>query len=125
MKRLEGKCALITGAARGIGLAFAKKYIAEGARVAIADINIELARKVVSELGDAAVAIEMDVSKQDSIEQAVAETIGQLGQIDILIITQQFSVPTPLLKSPENSIKAHSILILPEHYLLCRLSLNT
>ncbi|MEZ5534551.1 MAG: L-iditol 2-dehydrogenase [Thiolinea sp.] len=85
MKRLQGKCALITGSARGIGLAFAKKYIEEGAKVAIADINIELATKVAAELGDAAIAVHMDVSQQESIDSAVAETIQKLGQIDILI----------------------------------------
>jgi D-sorbitol dehydrogenase (acceptor) len=98
MKRLDGKCALITGAAQGIGLAFAKRYIAEGGRVAIADINIELARKVVAELGDAAVAIEMDVSNQDSIEQAVDETIQQLGKIDILINNAAIFSANPIVE---------------------------
>ena len=49
MKRLEGKCALITGAARGIGLAFARAYVREGAQVAIADINAEGAAATAAE----------------------------------------------------------------------------
>lgn len=85
MIRLAGKNALITGAARGIGLAFARAYVAEGARVAIADIDIDRARVAARDLGESAIAIEMDVTKQDSIDRAVAETIEKLGQIDILI----------------------------------------
>ena len=83
MTRLSGKNALITGAARGIGLAFAKAYVAEGARVAIADINIERARDAAAEIGEAAIAVEMDVTDQDSIERAVGATIEQLGQIGL------------------------------------------
>ncbi len=85
MKRLNGKTALITGAARGIGRAFAKAYVAEGARVAIADINIERARETAGEIGDAATAIEMDVARQDSIDAGVVATVDVLGRIDILI----------------------------------------
>ncbi|RML95257.1 Sorbitol dehydrogenase, partial [Pseudomonas savastanoi] len=51
MKRLEGKSALITGSARGIGRAFAQAYIQEGARVAIADINLQRAQATANELG--------------------------------------------------------------------------
>ena len=72
MKRLEGKTALITGAARGIGLAFAVAFVREGARVAIADINMERARQSAAELGSAAIAVEMDVSRQNSIDQGVS-----------------------------------------------------
>lgn len=85
MTQLAGKTALITGAARGIGLAFAQKYVAEGARVAIADIDITRAREATAQIGDAAIAVEMDVSRQDSIDRAVDEAIKGLGQIDILI----------------------------------------
>ena len=63
MKRLDGKRALITGAARGIGLAFAKAYAAEGATVALADIDSERARESAREIGAAAVAVEMDVTR--------------------------------------------------------------
>lgn len=85
MKRLLGKCALITGAARGIGLAFAEAYIKEGARVAIADIDIERARRSVSDLGPAAIAVEMDVTQQVSIDRAISQVVDTFGQIDILI----------------------------------------
>lgn len=85
MKRLEGKTALITGAARGIGLEFARAYISEGARVAIADINITRARDSAAALGEACVAVEMDVTSQTSIDSAVAEAVTALGGIDILV----------------------------------------
>jgi len=83
--RLAGKTALITGAARGIGLAFARAYLAEGAAVAIADINLEAAEKAAAELGPKAHAIALDVTRQDSIDTAFVEAIGKMGRLDILI----------------------------------------
>ena len=85
MTRLEGKAALITGAARGIGLAFATAYAREGARVAIADINIDAARKAAEGIGENAVAVKMDVTEQSSIEAAVDEAENVFGGIEILI----------------------------------------
>ena len=85
MTRLAGKSALITGAARGIGRHFAQVYASEGARVAIADIDIDRARKAASDIGDAAIAVEMDVTDQDSIDAAVATTVDAVGGIDVLI----------------------------------------
>ncbi|MBU1175114.1 MAG: L-iditol 2-dehydrogenase [Alphaproteobacteria bacterium] len=83
--RLAGKTALITGAARGIGRAFAEAYLREGARVAIADINIDRARRTAAELGDAAIAVDMDVTREESIDAGVAEAVKKMGRIDILI----------------------------------------
>lgn len=97
MKRLAGKKALITGSARGIGLAFAKAYIAEGASVAIADINIDRARESARELGESAIAVEMDVTRQDSIDQAVAEVVAQFGCIDILINNAAIFAADPIV----------------------------
>lgn len=85
MRRLEGKSALITGAARGIGQVFAQAYLKEGAIVAIADINIEKARQTAKELGERAYAIEMDVTNQASIDAAVAHVVATAGKLDILI----------------------------------------
>ena len=83
--RLTGKTALITGAARGIGLAFARAYLAEGAEVAIADINLAAAQKAAAELGPKAHAIALDVTRQDSIDAGFAEVVAKMGKLDILI----------------------------------------
>lgn len=85
MTRLAGKSALITGAARGIGCHFASRFAAEGARVALGDIDIDRARSAAAEIGDAAIAIEMDVTSQDSIDRAVAAAGDAFGGIDILV----------------------------------------
>ena len=85
MTRLSGKTALITGAARGIGLAFAQAYVAEGARVAIADINLEAAQKAAADIGPMAIAVHVNVTDQASIETCVASVEAQFGGIDILI----------------------------------------
>ncbi|MCZ7502884.1 MULTISPECIES: L-iditol 2-dehydrogenase [Rhizobium/Agrobacterium group] len=83
--RLEGKSALITGSARGIGRAFAEAYIREGATVAIADIDFERASKTAREIGENAYAVELDVTKQHSIDTAIRTVEGQAGGLDILI----------------------------------------
>ncbi|HBT67555.1 MAG TPA: L-iditol 2-dehydrogenase [Agrobacterium sp.] len=83
--RLEGKSALITGSARGIGRAFAEAYIREGATVAIADIDFERASKTAREIGENAYAVELDVTKQHSIDTAIRTVEGQTAGLDILI----------------------------------------
>ncbi|MNE05363.1 L-iditol 2-dehydrogenase [Agrobacterium tumefaciens] len=84
-RRLEGKSALITGSARGIGRAFAEAYLREGATVAIADIDFERASKTAREIGENAYAVELDVTKQHSIDTAIRTVEGQAGGLDILI----------------------------------------
>ncbi|WP_170763502.1 L-iditol 2-dehydrogenase [Ruegeria lacuscaerulensis] len=98
MTRLAGKTALITGAARGIGLAFAKAYVEEGARVAIADIDSQMARDAAAEIGEAALAIEMDVTNQQSIDEAVAQTTAHFGPIDILINNAAIFTAAPIVE---------------------------
>lgn len=85
MSRLSGKSALITGAARGIGRAFAEAYIREGATVAIADINLEAAQAAAAGMGESAYAVQIDVSQQDSIDAAIAAVVARAGKLDILI----------------------------------------
>ncbi|MBA5778057.1 L-iditol 2-dehydrogenase [Stappia sp. F7233] len=85
MGRLEGKSALITGAARGIGRAFAEAYVREGAGVAIGDIDLARASRAAAEIGEAAIAVEMDVTSRASIEKAVQAVEDAFGGIDILI----------------------------------------
>ncbi len=84
MKRLDGKSALITGAARGIGRAFAEAYVREGAVVTIGDINIERARETAAAIGPACSAVQMDVTDQASIDKAV-DSVAEARGLDILI----------------------------------------
>ena len=98
MSRLAGKTALITGAARGIGQAFAEAYVREGARVAIADIAIDRARATAAAIGEAAIAVQMDVTRQESIDAAVAETVDRLGRIDILINNAALFTAAPIVE---------------------------
>ena len=96
MKRLAGKTALITGAARGIGRHFALAYVREGARVALADIDIDRARAAAADIGDSAIAIEMDVTSQDSIEAAVTTTEDVFDGIDVLINNAAIFTAAPI-----------------------------
>ena len=84
-QRLKGKSALITGAARGIGRAFAEAYVREGATVAIADINLDAAMKTADEIGASAYAVSLDVTNPTSIEAAVKAVEQKAGGLDILI----------------------------------------
>ena len=81
--RLDGSIALVTGGASGIGAATARRLAAEGARVAVADLNLEGARDVASEIDGC--AVEMDVADTDSVRSGVAAAVEQFGPPDILI----------------------------------------
>lgn len=96
MKRLAGKSALITGAARGIGRHFAQAYVNEGARVAVADIDLERAKETADEIGTQAIAVDMDVTNQESIDRAVDQTVKAFGGIDILINNAAIFTAAPI-----------------------------
>ena len=96
MKRLKGKSALITGAARGIGRHFAEAYASEGARVALCDIDVERARRAAAEIGEAAIAVEMDVTSQTSIDVAVHQVTNIFGGIDILVNNAALFTAAPI-----------------------------
>lgn len=83
--RLQGKSALVTGSARGIGRAFAEAYVREGATVAIADIDFERASSTAAEIGPSAYPVRLDVTRQDSIDAAIKAVETRTGGIDILI----------------------------------------
>lgn len=81
---LEGRVALVTGAAGAIGSAIAERLTDNGARVIIADINLEGAIQVADGLANA-IALEVDISQPDSVEQVVSQIIREAGRLDILV----------------------------------------
>jgi 2-hydroxycyclohexanecarboxyl-CoA dehydrogenase len=83
MMRLEGKVALVTGGASGIGAATARRLAAEGARVAIGDVNEDGAKSIAGELDG--FACRLDVTDTGSVNAAVAATKDALGEIDVLV----------------------------------------
>ena len=85
MTRLEGKVALVTGGARGIGRAVCEAYAREGAKVAVADVLDYAARDTAGELGDCGMAVKMDVTNMQSILDGVGAVEEVWGGIDILV----------------------------------------
>jgi 3-oxoacyl-[acyl-carrier protein] reductase len=83
--RLSGRRAFVTGAARGIGLAIAARLLAEGAQVALADIDLAQARREAQRLGDGVVEVRVDVADPASVEDAVRGTLDRLGGLEILV----------------------------------------
>jgi 3alpha(or 20beta)-hydroxysteroid dehydrogenase len=82
---LEGKVAIVTGAARGTGEAIARRFVAEGASVAIADVRVEKGAAVAESLGDAASFHELDVTDADGWARVVADLMAAHGRIDVLV----------------------------------------
>ncbi|MCE2523588.1 MAG: L-iditol 2-dehydrogenase [Rhodobacteraceae bacterium] len=85
MTRLEGKVALVTGGARGIGRAVCEAYAREGAKVVVADVLDNAARDTAGELGDCGMAVKMDVTNMQSILDGVGAVEEVWGGIDILV----------------------------------------
>ena len=98
MKRLYGKVALISGAARGMGQAEARLFAEEGARVLLCDIHGEETQGLAREIGDAALPQHLDVTQEDQWAEAVQRAMDEFGRLDVLINNAGIAEAAPLME---------------------------
>jgi 3-oxoacyl-[acyl-carrier protein] reductase len=99
MERLAGKVALVTGGARGIGLAVARAFAREGAVVSVADINGDGAVQAAASLGEQATGLAVNVADQTSVQAMVDAITGKHGRLDILVNNAGVGGNTPFLET--------------------------
>ncbi len=99
---LNGKVAIVTGAASGIGHGIAKRYAAAGARVVIADVRLDAAEKAAREIGgsDSALAVEMDVTSEEAVNDGVQNTVSTFGTVDVLVSNAGVQIVHPVEEFP-------------------------
>lgn len=103
--QLRDKVAVVTGGARGIGRAICERYLAEGARVVVADLLIDEAEAFAREAGEVAFAVRLDVTDQNSIDAMVSAAVGRFGAIDILVNNAAIFDMAPLLEITRESYR--------------------
>lgn len=104
-RSLGGKVVAITGGARGIGKATAAALVRKGCRVAIGDLDFELAERTAAELGGGTVALPLDVTDRGSFERFLDEAERRLGPLDALVNNAGIMPVTPFAKEGEDSIR--------------------
>ena len=96
--RLDGRVAIVTGAGSGIGAATARRLAAEGARVAVADLDGARAKEVADGLGNAGLAVEFDAEDVTSVQALVEQTVAHFGRLDVLHNNAAIMAPDHIAK---------------------------
>jgi 3-hydroxybutyrate dehydrogenase len=100
MARLEGRVALVTGAASGIGRAISEALARDGAAVALADLDLDRAREVATAIGPAATAWRCDVTREEDLRAAIEGTVAARGRLDVLVNNAGFQHVAPIEEFP-------------------------
>lgn len=85
LKRLEGQVAWVSGGASGMGEAIAKLFTAEGARVALIDVQVERGQRVAAEIGDQAIYLKCDVTQESQVRQSIEQSAAHFGGLQIVV----------------------------------------
>ena len=122
--RLENKTALVTGGASGFGAGICRKFITEGARVIVADINLDAAKVLANSLGSAATALAIDVASNASVQSCAHATFEQFGVLDILVNNAGIThLPAELDTISEDdfdrvmAVNAKSVFLMSKHFI--------
>lgn len=113
MTELNGKVAFVTGGAQGIGEAISKRLSNDGFAIAVADLNVENASKVATEItnnGGKAISVQLDVADRDAFFAAIKQAVDQLGRLDVLVNNAGLGPTTPLdTITPEQFDKVYHV----------------
>ncbi len=115
-RSLVGKVVAITGGARGIGKATAQALVRKGAKVAIGDLDLDLAQRSAAEIGGETLALELDVTSRDSFEGFLDQVEERLGSLDVLVNTAGIMPVSPLVE--ESDATAHKMVDINVHGVL-------
>jgi NAD(P)-dependent dehydrogenase (short-subunit alcohol dehydrogenase family) len=105
---LDGKRTLVTGAARGLGLAIAQLFTERGARVALADLDGAAVEQAAQEVGRGAISLQCDVTKPDDVRRAIEDTVHAFGGLDVLVNNAGIEIGKPI---PEITDEEFSLLM--------------
>ena len=115
-RSLVGKVVAITGGARGIGRATAQALVRKGAKVAIGDLDLDLAQRSAAEIGGETLALELDVTSRDSFEGFLDQVEERLGSLDVLVNNAGIMPVSPLVE--ESDATAHKMIDINVHGVL-------
>ena len=113
--KLAGKVAIVTGAASGLGREIAMTYARNGAKVAIADLDLAKAQAAADTIGASAMAIRMDVTSEAEVDAGVAAVVKAWGGVDILVSNAGIQIVHPLEHFPYAEWKKLMAIHLPPH----------
>jgi 3-oxoacyl-[acyl-carrier protein] reductase len=102
--KLKGKVAIVTGSARGIGKATAVKFVQEGAKVVVCDVNIDQVNETVQELknmGGEVIGLKVDVTDRENVSQLIKDAVAAFGKLDIMVSNAGITADNTLLKLTE------------------------
>ncbi|MFC4603967.1 SDR family NAD(P)-dependent oxidoreductase [Rhodococcus kronopolitis] len=102
--RLDGKVAIVTGGAGGIGRGIVRAFVKEGAKVLVVDINDDTGKALEVELGDSVRFLNADISKQESAAAIVAAAVEAFGKLDVLVNNAHASRQAPLLETTQEML---------------------
>ena len=105
MKRLEGKVAIITGAAQGMGASHARKFVEEGAKVVLTDLNKEKGEALSAELGENALFVSQNVTSAEDWANVVAEAEKTFGKVDVLVNNAGITMAKSILQTTEEEYR--------------------